>query len=482
MFARLSIAAVARVALLVATPALAQTPTGTILGSVKDAQGAVVPGATVTATNLGTQFSRNAVTDDGRRVRAAAAAGRQLQGRGHHARASRPSRRPASCSRSDATPASTRRSSSARVSETVSVVGDSPLVETASAPLSRTVGQNEVLNLPLVNRDLYTLLSLTGGVTSNDELELARRAGAVDDHQRLGQGADGHRQLPARRRQQHRRPARHRQPGAEPGSGAGIPRPDQRLLGRVRPLFRRRRRRRHEVGHQRLPRRGLRVLPQRESELAALGAARNDRHQGSARSQPVRRRVRRPAREGQDVLLRQLLGPAAGRNLLPQHRGRADRARAGGRLLAVVAQAERPDDRRQPFPGDIIPARTLRHRGEDDSGQVRAAVEPAEQLLRSARGRSDQHRRRRRSSSITSCRVAVAGGELLLSEGASIRSRCRCTGNIPWVDRDFKWTQHNVNVVAHLDAGADRRSTSCASPTCASSAPASTIRRRRSAI
>src|SRR5258708_8734354 len=56
-------AAAAFAALLVTTPALAQTPTGTILGNIKDAQGAVVPGATVTATNLGTQYSRSTVTD-----------------------------------------------------------------------------------------------------------------------------------------------------------------------------------------------------------------------------------------------------------------------------------------------------------------------------------------------------------------------------------------------------------------------------------
>src|SRR5207245_10023766 len=57
------LAAAALAGMLVTTSALAQTPTGTILGSVKDAQGAVVPGATVAATNLGTQYSRSAVTD-----------------------------------------------------------------------------------------------------------------------------------------------------------------------------------------------------------------------------------------------------------------------------------------------------------------------------------------------------------------------------------------------------------------------------------
>src|ERR671912_682005 len=54
------------------------------------------------------------------------------------------------------------------IAESVSVVSDAPLVDTTSASLSRSVNQNEVLNLPLVNRDLYSLLNTTGGVTSND--------------------------------------------------------------------------------------------------------------------------------------------------------------------------------------------------------------------------------------------------------------------------------------------------------------------------
>src|SRR5689334_19842674 len=56
-------AAVFAVALLLAPPTEAQIPTGTILGGVKDGSGGAVPGATVTATNTGTQYSRSTTTD-----------------------------------------------------------------------------------------------------------------------------------------------------------------------------------------------------------------------------------------------------------------------------------------------------------------------------------------------------------------------------------------------------------------------------------
>ncbi len=50
-------------ALLVAVPAAAQFDRGSISGVVKDQQGGVVPGATVTATSLQTQQARTTVTD-----------------------------------------------------------------------------------------------------------------------------------------------------------------------------------------------------------------------------------------------------------------------------------------------------------------------------------------------------------------------------------------------------------------------------------
>ncbi len=154
-------------ACLLAVPSSAQDSTGTILGNVKDSSGAAVPQAQVTATNLGTQFSRAAKTDD----------------TGHYAVPLLPLGRykleitmpgfktfsqtgivieVGRNARIDAT------LDTGGVEEVVSVVADAPLVETSSSALSRTVGQNEVLNLPLVNRDLYTLLSITGGVSSNN--------------------------------------------------------------------------------------------------------------------------------------------------------------------------------------------------------------------------------------------------------------------------------------------------------------------------
>src|SRR6266705_6172561 len=61
---RVAVFAMALVLLVGAIPGFAQLPTGTILGTVKDASGALVPGATVTAQNLETGTSRSILTDE----------------------------------------------------------------------------------------------------------------------------------------------------------------------------------------------------------------------------------------------------------------------------------------------------------------------------------------------------------------------------------------------------------------------------------
>jgi hypothetical protein len=161
------LAAIAAVVMLMAPSAHAQTATGTILGNVKDDSGTMVPGATVTATNVDTQLSRTAVTDaEGHysltllplgsyKVEVTLSGFKNFVQTGIVLDLGRNARVDATLG-------------PGAVQETISVVADAPLVETSSAALSRRVGQNEVLNLPLVNRDVYSLLSITGGVTSND--------------------------------------------------------------------------------------------------------------------------------------------------------------------------------------------------------------------------------------------------------------------------------------------------------------------------
>src|SRR5438132_13210163 len=63
-FFALSFAAVFVLTMTLASNASAQTFRGTILGTVSDPNGAVVPEATVTAKNVGTGIERSTVTDE----------------------------------------------------------------------------------------------------------------------------------------------------------------------------------------------------------------------------------------------------------------------------------------------------------------------------------------------------------------------------------------------------------------------------------
>ena len=62
--------------LLLASAARAQTATGQILGTVKDATGGIMPKVKVTVTNQQTGLTRETTTSDNGNLRGAAAAGR----------------------------------------------------------------------------------------------------------------------------------------------------------------------------------------------------------------------------------------------------------------------------------------------------------------------------------------------------------------------------------------------------------------------
>lgn len=147
--------------------ASAQVTTGSILGTVKDASGGVLPGATVTATNVDTNFSRTDVTNEQGeysvpflpvgtyRVDVELSGFQHFVQNGVVIELSRAARVDPVLGVGGTT-------------ESVEVVGDAPLVDTTHVALGRTVNQTEILNLPLVDRDVYALLDLTAGIDSSE--------------------------------------------------------------------------------------------------------------------------------------------------------------------------------------------------------------------------------------------------------------------------------------------------------------------------
>lgn len=156
--------------LLVAGIAQAQLTTATIVGNIQDTSGAVIPGAQVTAINQETQFTRQVTSGaDGAyrldflpvgtyslKVEAAGFQSKQQQGVVLTLNAE--VHFDASLNIGEAT-------------QTVDVSSNElPLVETSNATLGRTVTNQEVDNLPIVNRNVYDLLTLTPGVQASSNV------------------------------------------------------------------------------------------------------------------------------------------------------------------------------------------------------------------------------------------------------------------------------------------------------------------------
>ena len=146
----------------------AQTTTASLTGTVMDKTGAVLPGARVTATNLDTSTSRSVETN----------------GAGNYSLLFLPIGRyrldisytgykkfeqsPVTLEVGAAVTIDARLEVGA-VTETIEVTAETLTVETTKPALGSTVTNKEIDNLPLVNRDIYTLLTLTAGVDSTDQ-------------------------------------------------------------------------------------------------------------------------------------------------------------------------------------------------------------------------------------------------------------------------------------------------------------------------
>ena len=152
--------------LLAALCLTAQVTTTSVSGTVTDTTGAVMPHVDVTATNLGTNFTRSATTDmSGQYLIQFLPVGK------YSIEAKAPGFRSFIQSGVAIDVAARVRVDAVMqvgaTSENVIVEGDAPLVNTADAQIGRTIQNIEIVQMPLVNRDVYSLLNLTPGVEMN---------------------------------------------------------------------------------------------------------------------------------------------------------------------------------------------------------------------------------------------------------------------------------------------------------------------------
>src|SRR3989449_9937562 len=152
--------------------AMSQLPTGTILGGVKDSSGAVIPGASITAKNTETGFTRTGVSAEDGSYRLSA-----LPVGGYEVRVELPGFRTEV--RSGLTLTVTQEAvvnfalQAGAVEQTVVVTEDAPIVNTTSGALGGLVDERKVAELPLNGRKFIDLTLLTRGITQQRNLGVA---------------------------------------------------------------------------------------------------------------------------------------------------------------------------------------------------------------------------------------------------------------------------------------------------------------------
>src|SRR5258707_8768381 len=165
-----------------------QVPRAAMVGSVTDPTGAAVPGATATATNTETNQSRSAVTNrlgqfsitllpvGTYNVEFDASGFKKFDQTGIVLEVNRTAKLNAILQIGN-------------ISEAITVSGDVAAITTTESSVGRTVNNTEIINLPLVNRDVYSLLRLTPGVELSDDT--SNSFGYPEQRTMINGGADG---------------------------------------------------------------------------------------------------------------------------------------------------------------------------------------------------------------------------------------------------------------------------------------------------
>ena len=149
--------------LLHASIASAQTETGRITGVVRDATGAVLPGATVTAKGTATGITRTLQSDDAGQYLFA-----NLPPGPYEVSAELASFRTQLAKVAVTVGANVSvdfRMELSGTAETVTVSGDRPAINTVNAELSTTVTETQIRELPTITRNVYDLVAIAGSVS-----------------------------------------------------------------------------------------------------------------------------------------------------------------------------------------------------------------------------------------------------------------------------------------------------------------------------
>ena len=151
---------------IVFVPSVQAAPTGSILGTIRDANGSVVSGATVTALHIETNLSRSVVTDNnGDYIIASLPIGAYkitaaLQG-------FKQAVIPEIVLQLDQKARIDINLEVGDITNQVTVAGMAPLVETESSSVGQVVDNQKIVDLPLNGRDFTQLAALTPGVLTS---------------------------------------------------------------------------------------------------------------------------------------------------------------------------------------------------------------------------------------------------------------------------------------------------------------------------
>src|SRR3984957_10014278 len=148
---------------------LAQLPTATILGQVKDASGAVVAGVKVTARDTDTGQTRTAVTGDGGEYRldALPVGNYELTAEKTGFKTEVQSGLTLTVSQQAVANFTIQ---VGEMSQTVAVTAEAPLVSTTTSSLGGLVDDKRIVDLPLNGRNYIDLSLLQPGVTLDPDL------------------------------------------------------------------------------------------------------------------------------------------------------------------------------------------------------------------------------------------------------------------------------------------------------------------------